>query len=152
MKVGDVMNGAVVTGRTSESLESLSRKMERSNVGSIPIVEGGRLLGIVTDRDIVVRCISCHKDPAKMTAGEIMSTGVSCITPERSVTEAVTLMGTSQVHRLPVIHNNKVMGMVSLGDIAKVKTDSEVARALFNISQPPCPGDASASQTVGLPD
>lgn len=142
MKVADVMNGAVVTASPSESLASVSRKMNQSGVGAIPVVEAGRLRGMVTDRDIVVRCISCHHDPAKMTAGEIMTTQVSCITPERTVTEAAVLMGAAQVHRLPVLQNNRVTGMISLGDIAKVKTDSEVARALYNISQQPAPDGA----------
>ena len=83
-----------------------------------------------------------------MTAGEIMSTQVTCVTPERTVTEAAALMGAAQVRRLPVLRGSKVAGMVSLGDIAKVKTDSEVARAVYNISQPPpaCPAGEAAPQ------
>lgn len=137
MKIAQIMKEAVVTAAPSETLRSLSKKMDDSGVGAIPIVEGDRLQGIVTDRDIVVRCLSRNKDPGKMTAGEIMSTQVTCITPERTVTEAAALMGAAQVHRLPVLRGSKVAGMVSLGDIAKVKTDSEVARAVYNIAQPP---------------
>ena len=126
-----------MTAAPSETLRSLSKKMDDNGVGAIPIVEGDRLQGIVTDRDIVVRCLSRNKDPGKMTAREIMSTQVTCITPERTVTEAAALMGAVQVRRLPVLRGSKVAGMVSLGDIAKVKTDSEVARAVYNIAQPP---------------
>ena len=82
-----------MTAAPSETLRSLSKKMDDSGVGAIPIVEGDRLQGIVTDRDIVVRCLSRNKDPGKMTAREIMSTQVTCITPERTVTEAAALMG-----------------------------------------------------------
>ena len=126
-----------MTAAPSETLRSLSKKMDDSGVGAIPIVEGDRLQGIVTDRDIVVRCLSRNKDPGKMTARETLSTQVPCTTRERPVTEGAPLMGAAQVRRLPVLRGSRVAGMVSLGDIAKVKTDSEVARAVYNIAQPP---------------
>ncbi|MBC8571320.1 CBS domain-containing protein [Zongyangia hominis] len=140
MKVSEVMKESVVAASPSESLASVSRKMQTYGIGALPVMEADRLQGMVTDRDIVVRCIACHHDPVKMKVSEIMSTGATCVSPEHTISEAAAKMGAAQVRRLPVVKNNQVLGIITLGDIVKEKTDSEVARALYNISQPASPG------------
>ncbi len=117
-----------------------ARLMQKHDVGSIPVCEGPNLVGIVTDRDIVVRNVAHGKNPSTIPVREIMTTTVKTIAPEMELNQVAELMSQQQIRRLPVVENNQLVGMVSLGDLAtQAKHDVEVASTLGEISQPSRP-------------
>ena len=117
-----------------------ARLMQKHDVGSIPVCEGPNLVGIVTDRDIVVRNVAHKKNPNTIPVREIMTTTVKTIAPEMELNQVAELMSQQQIRRLPVVENNQLVGMVSLGDLAtQAKHDVEVASTLGEISQPSRP-------------
>jgi CBS domain-containing protein len=109
------------------------------NIGSVPVVENGRVRGMVTDRDLVLRALAEQKNE-QVTVGEVMTNQVVTGTPEMSVDEASSLMAQNQIRRLPVVENNQLVGMVSLGDMAVRQPHvNEAGQALSNISEPSSP-------------
>ena len=97
----------------------------------------GGLRGIVTDRDIVLRCIAAEDDPAQTQVKDIMTRNCAVVSPDDDAREATRLMAARQVRRLPVLEGGKVVGMVSLGDLAKCRQfDMEAGKALSEISDP----------------
>ena len=146
MQVRELMNQSVVSITPGESASLAARLLARHQLGALPVCgEDGGLRGIVTDRDIVTRCVAAETDPHKVPVREIMSRNCAVISPEEDAAEAARLMGAGQVRRLPVLEDGKVVGMVSLGDLAKCRAcDREAAEALSEISEnihrPPTPG------------
>lgn len=136
MKVCDIMTDRVVSVGKDEPVSAAARLLKRHNVGSLPVCDGeGHLKGIITDRDIVMRCVAADYDPAAVRVGEIMSRGVVTATPFDDVEKAVELMSRDQVRRLPVLDGGKVVGMVSLCDMARnCGCEMEAAEALTDIS------------------
>ena len=137
MQVRDLMNQSVVSIDPSESAALAARLLARHNLGSLPVcgTDGG-LRGIVTDRDIVTRCVAAETDPHKVPVREIMSRNCAVISPEEDAAEAARLMGAGQVRRLPVLEDGRVVGMVSLGDLARShRCDMEASKALSEISE-----------------
>ena len=112
--------------------------MEAEDVGVIPLVQGERLVGVVTDRDIVVRAIAKGKDPRGMPAAEVSSPELVTIDPDRDLDDALRLMARHQVRRLPVVDNdNRLLGVVSQADIALEAKDKAAGEMLEGISRPP---------------
>jgi len=111
--------------------------MLNEDVGSAPVCEGDKVLGMITDRDIVIRAIALGKDPKSTKVGDVMSTNVVYVSPEADVHEASDKMAMYQVRRLPVIDQGKLVGVVSLGDVAleHIHTD-EAGEALGEICEP----------------
>ncbi|MBB5323808.1 CBS domain-containing protein [Anoxybacillus tepidamans] len=110
-------------------------KMRDLNVGAIPVVENGRLIGMVTDRDLVVRGIA-EKRPGSSQVTEVMSKDVITTSPDTSVQEAAQQMAEHQIRRLPVVENGRLVGIVSLGDLATHRySDESAGRALSDISE-----------------
>jgi osmotically-inducible protein OsmY len=112
--------------------------MEELDVGVLPVCEGGRVIGMVTDRDIVIRAVASGREPTRTKVCEILSTGVVVAHEDQDVEEAARLMQRHQIRRVPVVRDGrKLVGIVSLGDLA-VKTDDrkQVRQALEDISQP----------------
>ena len=138
MQVRELMNPAVVTVEPSSSAALAARLISRHNVGALPVCGGdGRLRGIVTDRDIVLRCVAAEEDPAQVPVRDIMTRNCAVVSPDDDAREATRLMAAKQVRRLPVLENDKVVGMVSLGDLAKShRFDMEASKALSEISEP----------------
>lgn len=136
MKISDIMTDRIISVGKDESVSAAARMLKRHNVGALPVCDdAGRLRGIVTDRDIVLRCIAAQEDPNKIKVSEIMSRGVITISPEDPVEKAVRLMSEDQVRRIPVMSDGMLVGMVSLGDMAKRSaTNMEAAAALADIS------------------
>ena len=137
MRVSELMNGNVVSINPDESVTLAARLLTRHNVGSLPVCAlDGKLKGILTDRDIVLRCVASESDPQNMKVGEIMSRGVKTVGPDDDVRTASHLMAHEQVRRLPVVDGvGKVVGMLSLGDMAKTHNfDMEASKALSEIS------------------
>lgn len=136
MQVREVMNPSVVSITPEESVALAARLLARHNIGSLPVVDGdGCLRGILTDRDIVVRCIAAEEDPANLPAKEVMTRSCAVTNPGEDARSAAQRMARSQVRRLPVVEEGKVVGMVALGDLARCRAcDMEAARALCDIS------------------
>jgi CBS domain-containing protein len=138
--------GTLVRHAMTESPETLpidatamdaARVMADFDVGVVPVVEAdGRLAGLVTDRDLVVRVLAGRMDPTVVTLGEVVTTTVVAATPDMALTEARELMGEHQVRRLPVMKGNELVGIVSIGDVAMASaSDRQVGETLEDISR-----------------
>jgi len=118
MKVKQAMHKGVWWVDPATSVETLARLMRGHDIGAIPIGENDRLIGMVTDRDIVCRCIAAGLDPNTATARDVMSEGIVFCLEKQELDDAARLMEMKQVRRLPVINGKKRMtGMLSLGDV-----------------------------------
>lgn len=136
MNVCDIMTDRVISIGQSEPVSAAARLLKRHNIGALPVCDdSGRLRGIVTDRDIVTRCVAADADPKEIKVSEIMSRGVITANPFDDVEKAVRLMGVDQVRRLPITDNGRVVGMVALCDMARsCNCEMEAAEALTEIS------------------
>lgn len=136
MRVRDLMSKSVVTITPEESAALAARLLSRHELGALPVCAAdGTLVGIVTDRDIVTRCVAAGEEPGRVPVRDIMSPAPSVITPETPISDAARLMAQRQVRRLPVVEQGHVVGMLSLGDLARSRrTDTEAAAALSDIS------------------
>lgn len=137
MQVRDVMNRDLVTIDPAESAALAARLLARHNVGSLPVCgENGRLQGIVTDRDIILRCVAPEEDPARVPVRHIMTRHPKALSPGDDVRQAAQVMAIQQVRRLPVVEGGRLVGVVSLGDLAQCgKYEMEISKALTEISE-----------------
>ena len=136
MKVSDFMTKQVVTVDPAESVQVAARILTHYNIGALPVCgEDGNLQGIITDRDIVIRCLATCQDPTKTKVGQIMTRGATAVKPTLEASVATHLMGKKQIRRLPVMEDGKLCGIVSLGDFAKLEDSCpDAADALADIS------------------
>jgi CBS domain-containing protein len=136
MLVSDLMTDSVISIAPDEPAALAARLLFRHNIGSVPVCsEDGRLRGIVTDRDIVLRCVAAENDPETTPVREIMSRNIISVSPSDDVREAARQMASAQVRRLPVVESGKLVGMLALGDMAKTHSfDMEASKALSEIS------------------
>ena len=136
MKLRDIMTNQVVKIQPEETVAVAARMLEHNNIGAMPVCgNDGRLCGMLTDRDIVTRCLASGKSPQTTTVREIMTGKVYVGRPDMEVSLAAGLMGREQIRRLPVMENGKLCGMVSLGDLARKEESSiEAGDALTEIS------------------
>lgn len=136
MKVRDVMTSPVIKIHPDESVEVAARTLAQYNIGILPVCEkGDAVCGLVTDRDLVTRCIAANRSPAKTTVREVMTGQVLAAKPDMEVGVAAHLMGRQQIRRLPVMENGKLCGMVSLGDLAcREESAMDAADALTDIT------------------
>lgn len=136
MKVREVMTSPVIRIGASETVEAAARTLAHYNIGVLPVCrQDGRLMGLVTDRDLVTRCLAAGKDPAQTRVSQIMSGSVVGVPADMDAATAARIMGKRQIRRLPVLENEKLCGMVSLGDLTKGEQElPEAARALSKIS------------------
>ncbi len=136
MKVRDVMTSEVATATADSTLQEIATMMKSEDTGAIPIVEEDELLGIITDRDIVIRCVADGRDPAEVVAEDILTENIEVVDPDTDVAEALELMGRHQIRRLPVVENGELVGMVSIGDLAvKQGDEQETGETLKDVSQ-----------------
>lgn len=131
------MNQSVVSITPAESASLAARLLSRHNLGSLPVCgEDGGLRGIVTDRDIITRCVAAEEDPEKVQVKDIMTRNCAVVSPDDDAREAARMMAAKQVRRLPVLEGGRVVGMVSLGDLATSQQYSmETSKALSEISE-----------------
>lgn len=136
MIVSELMTDNVISISPDEPASLAARLLFRHNIGAVPVcTEDGRLRGIVTDRDIVLRCVAAENDPETTPVREIMSRGLVTVSPTDDVREAARQMAESQIRRLPVVESGKLVGMLALGDMAKTHSfDMEASKALSEIS------------------
>jgi len=141
MKLAEVMTRDVETIPPDASLQQAAQRMEELNVGALPVCDGARLIGVVTDRDITVRGVSVGASPAGGMVADCMSAEPLYAYEDESVEEALDRMRAAQVRRLMVIDRDKqIVGVVSLGDVAtKAPHKAGAATALEDISTPARP-------------
>lgn len=142
MQVKDIMTKDIVMANTKDTLMDVAKLMAHYNIGCIPVTENGeKVLGMITDRDIVVEMAEHSYDPYNTLATAVMSDNVYFVRPDVDVKFAFDLMKKQQVRRLPVMDRGKILGMISLGDLAvSVKQDTtEISEALTEISYPTRP-------------
>jgi len=137
MEVQDIMSRKIVTVSPDENASLAARLLSRYNIGALPVcTRDGRLRGMVTDRDIVLRCIAAGEEPEATRLSNIMTRKVVSVSTHDSVERAASLMAREQVRRLPVEEDGKVVGILSLADIARSRSCStEAASALSEISE-----------------
>src|SRR6266536_3370581 len=116
--VRDVMTPSVRTVSPSQSLVEAAELMKGEDVGSVPVVEEGRLTGIVTDRDIVTRAVAERRNPQTVKVSEVASRELVTVEPEQDLDEALALMADHQVRRLPVVEAGQLVGMLAQADVA----------------------------------
>ncbi|TDT60889.1 CBS domain-containing protein [Fonticella tunisiensis] len=137
MKVKDVMSSDVAYVSPDTPVTEIARIMKEKNIGSVPVCENKRAVGIVTDRDIVIRDVAMGKGLNNVKARDVMSTGLSVTTPETDIHEAAKMMADKQIRRLPVVDNGKLVGILAIGDLAvREKLEDNAGEALSDISKP----------------
>ena len=133
MTLREIMSKTVVRIRPDEPVSVAARALNQYNIGVLPVCGyDGHLKGVLTDRDIVTRCLASDKDPAKTKVAEVMTARVVAGKPEMEAAQAAELMGREQVRRLPVLENGRLCGMVSLADLAG---NTEIGGTLASISE-----------------
>lgn len=135
LKIKDIMTKNVKTVNSNDPVSQAATLMQEINVGSIPVVEGKKVVGIVTDRDIVLRNVANEKTPHEKISS-VMTKNLISVSPETDIHEAAHIMAKNQIRRLPVINNEELMGIVSIGDLAVEEIfENEAGEALHDISQ-----------------
>ena len=136
MKLREIMSGPVVKIHPEETVSVAARMLEHNNIGALPVCGiDGRLCGMLTDRDIVIRCLAAGKQPQTTSVREVMTAKIYVGRPDMEVSLAAGLMGREQIRRLPVMDKGKLCGMVSLGDLARKEESSiDAGDALTEIS------------------
>lgn len=135
MKIQELMSQNVIKIHPEESVSVAARTLTHYNIGALPVCgRDGAMCGLVTDRDLVIRCLAAGKDPQSTKIREVMTGNVVTAKPDMEASVAAHLMGQKQVRRLPVVENGRLCGMVSLGDIAnREETGIDAADALGDI-------------------
>ena len=135
--VRDAMTPVVRTIRPSQTVVEAAASMKSEDVGALPVVEdGGRLLGMVTDRDIVVRVVAEGHDPSEVRVGDIATTDLITVEAAGDLDDALKLMARHQVRRLPVVEDGRLAGVVAQADVAGEASARDVANVVEQISQP----------------
>jgi len=136
MKVRDVMTAEPVTCGPDDPCAQAATLMRQEDCGSIPVVRDGSLVGIVTDRDIVVRGIAAGKDPRTTAVSEVMSADPITIAPDADAAEAARVMADRQVRRLPVVEDGRLVGIIVTAQLARSEPPREVGDTVKEISEP----------------
>jgi CBS domain-containing protein len=138
MELRDIMTRNVEVVNGNASLKEAATKMKKLDVGLIPVCDGDRLKGLLTDRDITIRATADGRDPSTTKVNEVMSTDIAYCLEDQAVDEAVILMEARQIRRLPILNQDKqLVGIVSLADIAVHVGDRDLTgETLEEISEP----------------
>ena len=145
MNVKDCMSTQVIAVSPEENAAVAARLMARHNVGALPVrAVDGSLCGMVTDRDLVLRCVALERKPEKTAVSKIMTCRVKSVTPDASLYQAASIMAKEQVRRLPVVEGRKLVGMLSLGDLSLREDysdgDQQQCEELVSMQKPPAAG------------
>jgi CBS domain-containing protein len=127
-KIGEIMTSDPRTVAPSDTVADAARQMRDADVGAILVAEDGRLAGILTDRDIVVRVVAEGKDPSSVPAGDVMTRDPVALTPDSTVDDAIRIVREQDVRRIPVVQDGRPAGIVSIGDLA-IERDPDSALA-----------------------
>ncbi|WP_368489627.1 CBS domain-containing protein [Clostridium sp. BJN0013] len=136
MKVKNVMTKSVASLTPDDTIEKAAQVMMENNIGSLPVCQQGKIIGILTDRDISIRAMGNKGSNSKIVR-DIMSSNPVTASPDMDVQDVSRIMSERQIRRIPVVENDNVVGIVSLGDLAvNPKSNSQAGDALSSISQP----------------
>jgi CBS domain-containing protein len=137
MNVREVMTADVYTVSADTSIFDIAELMRDEDIGVVPVVENDKLVGLVTDRDIVVRALADSRDPSQATARTVMSPNLVFCFEDQSVEEVLQTMGEQQVRRMPVVDRDRnLVGVVSIGDLSAAAPPDRAGESLSQISQP----------------
>ena len=135
MKVRDIGIKELHCATPSMDLSEVASMMKRHNIGVVPVCEGKKILGILTDRDLVISCMASDMDPKECNAREFMTANPVTVSPDTDLEEAARIMGREQLRRLAVVEDGNLVGMISIGDVAMaLANDSLVAETLRKVS------------------
>ncbi|WP_063555598.1 CBS domain-containing protein [Clostridium ljungdahlii] len=136
MKVKDIMTKSVISLNDDDTVEKAAQIMQQNNVGAVPVCKNGKVIGIVTDRDIAIRSASQSGGTESKFVRDIMSANPVTGSPDMNLEDASRIMSDKQIRRLPIVENKNVVGMVSLGDLAvNPKSNTQAGDALSSISE-----------------
>lgn len=136
MKVKDIMTKNVAYINPDSTVTEAAQLMQKHNVGSIPVCDSSGVIGVVTDRDIVVRNVAHGTNPQTTQVRNVMTSKVTTVTPDTDVNQLTSIMATNQIRRIPVVDKNTLVGIVALGDLATDnRFDTEASDALSEISE-----------------
>jgi CBS domain-containing protein len=133
--IKEVMTRDVRACEPNATVADAAKLMAQEDVGPVPIVEDGRLVGIVTDRDIVVRVVAEGRDPNATTVKEIASTDLVTVSPGDDLDEVLNLLAERQVRRLPVVEGDRLVGIVAQADVARLGVDKQTGEVVEEISR-----------------
>jgi CBS domain-containing protein len=133
--IREVMTPSPETVESDKSAAEAAKLMKKADAGMIPVVRDKKLVGTVTDRDIAIRLVAEGKDPAATTVGEIASKDVVTIGPDQDIAEALGLMASKQVRRLPVVEGEALIGVVAQADVARAADERRVGETVEQISR-----------------
>lgn len=137
MKIKDIMTKDITSVKSDDTIERAAQLMKQYDVGSIPVCSSDKVIGIITDRDIALRCVAAGQDTKQQKVCDIMTPDPAVGSPEMNVNDAAKLMGERQIRRLPIVENNSLVGIVALGDISlEPALQDKAENALKDISQP----------------
>lgn len=135
MDVKDLMSDHVISVSPEESVAVAARLMARHNVGALPVQDrDGSLCGILTDRDVVTRCVALERPMQQTSVARVMTARVAWVPPTASVDQAAALLAKEQVRRLPVVQGRRLVGMVTLGDLSRQAPAEETADVLREVT------------------
>lgn len=120
----------------TETVAEAARVLKNEDVGSVPVVEGPRLVGILTDRDIVTRVVAEGRDPGSTSVGDVASGELVTAEPTADLSDALRLMAQHQVRRLPIVEQGRLVGILAQADVAEQLGDEETGRLVEAISEP----------------
>ena len=136
MKVRDVMTSSVEWVAPDTSVVEVAQLMKKDDVGSIPICKENKLIGVITDRDIVLKVVAAGGNTNNISVKDVMSTDIISVSADQDVHEAADLMSRNQIRRLPVLEKGELVGILAIGDLAVEKIHiNEAGDALSDISQ-----------------
>jgi len=136
MKVRDAMAKTVSSAKKSDKVIDVARKMKQEDAGFIPVVEdGGAMVGVITDRDIVIRCIAEGHDPRSETAEHLMSRDVTVISPDDDIEQAAGMMEREEIRRLPVTENGRLVGVLSHGNLVQATKNKTAAKVTEGVTR-----------------
>ena len=140
MKVNEIMSDAVVRIHPEESVQVAARTLRQHNIGFLPVCgSDGKLCGLVTDRDLVTRCVAANLDPESTCVRQVMTGRVLSVGPDMEVSAAAHLMGREQIRRLPVVDAGRLCGVLSIGDLSRWEESvMDAADALGEITENHC--------------
>ena len=136
MKVRDAMAKTVSSAMKSDRVIDIARKMKQEDAGFIPVVEnGGTTVGVITDRDIVIRCIAEGHDPRNESAEHVMSREVTIIGPDDDIEQAARMMEREEIRRLPVAENGRLVGVLSHGNLVQATKNKTAEKATEGVTR-----------------
>jgi len=151
--VRHAMTESPTTAKPDMTASDAAGLMKQFDVGVVPIVEEGRLVGLVTDRDLVLRVVASRQDPDDVKLGDILTKSPATTTPDTQLSEARDLMAEHKIRRLPVMKGDQLVGILSLGDVALATASKRaVGDALEDISESGSTTDISEEPERGTPD